>query len=297
MRAPDAPIRDQVADDRGLATRPWVVWFRQLLGFIRPRLRADQTFYVNAAGNDRNTGLSPATGGAWATLQRAIDAYEYLDTAGYDVTIQLADGEYLAGGLITSRLGGGSLTIRGNVDTPSSVILNVDDSHCIEVAGHPAGSPVIVQGMQLKTTTSGSGLKVSGGSVVHYGAVDFGACAEQHIHVTSGAVVRAIDDYAISGGAGAHWLAEQFGAIGLPILSTPVGLEVTITNTPAFSAAFARAVLLGIIQTEQLFTFTGSATGTEYEVDGNGVIDTDGAGDGYFPGDSTWAPTNGGQYL
>jgi hypothetical protein len=68
------------------------------VGLIRPRPDVGTTtFYVRTDGSDSNTGLANTSGGAFLTVQKAVDTVQGLDFGGDTsriVTIQIADGTY-----------------------------------------------------------------------------------------------------------------------------------------------------------------------------------------------------------
>jgi hypothetical protein len=73
------------------------------------------------------------------------------------------------------------------------------------------------------------------------------------------------------------------------------GCTITLTGTPAFTY-YAAATRMGT-QMVNNNTYTGSATGQRYIVNGNAVVDTNGGGANYLPGNSAGATSTGGQYL
>lgn len=253
----------------------------------RERLTANRTYYVRTDGNDSNTGLVDSAAGAFLTIQAAVNAYQELDCNGYDVTIQVRDGTYTGGALISARVGGGNLNITGNTSTPSNCIISVTATNCIYAYGHPSGSVITVSGFKLQTTSSGSGLSSEYGAFVKYTNIEFGACATSHMICTSGARLECSGNYTISGGAAFHWLCS-----GARVVCN--SKTITITGTPAFSY-FCVSYYSGVVEA-QGDTFNGSATGTKYYAYLNGMINTVG-GPNYLPGSVGGSTVSGGQYL
>jgi hypothetical protein len=127
------------------------------------------------------------------------------------------------------------------------------------------------------------------GTVTVDGAMEYGAVTAGHLLADSFANISVTANYTISGGGLMHLQASNGGYI-VP----GVGLTVTLTGTPAFSSAFAGAVT-GNIGTAAN-TYSGSATGSRYSATLNGVINTNGGGATYFPGNSAGSTATGGQY-
>jgi hypothetical protein len=104
-------------------------------------------------------------------------------------------------------------------------------------------------------------------------------------------VINIVGNYQISGGAGSHYSADGASNINLGTVTC------TIIGTPNFSAFFANANRGGIIQSAfATTTFSGAVTGTRYAAGLNAVIDTNGKGANYFPGNSAGVTATGGQY-
>jgi hypothetical protein len=102
-------------------------------------------------------------------------------------------------------------------------------------------------------------------------------------------MVQPISNYTISGNAGIHIFAGQGATI------EAYSITVTLTGTPAFAQEFARVRHNGRI-TWQSGTFTGSATGVRYHAGTGGFLDTNDAGETYFPGDAAGTTEKGGWY-
>lgn len=257
---------------------------------FRQRLGADTTFYVATTGSDSNTGLS--SGSPWLTLQHAWDTIcTQYDLAGFQATIQLADGTY-AGQLFAfnAPVGGGSVVINGNPSTPSNVLISVSGSDALIMDGRLAPLNVIFQNFKV-TSGTGACIKAQNHGAITLGAgMVFGAAATYHMVSISGGLINPTTGYTIAGNAVGHWQGD-YGLIELP-----TGITITLTGTPAFSQAFAVATDGGYLQIASGITFSGPATGSRYSVTTNGVINTQGSGTSYLPGSTSGTTATGGQY-
>lgn len=251
----------------------------------REVLTGSRTYYVRTDGNDGNDGLTNTSGGAFLTIQRAVDEYQSLDCNGQAVIIYVADGTYSAGASITSRIGGGPLTIQGNPTTPSNVVISTGGV-AFNITGHPPGSPIAINGFK---TIAAIHILASNGPNVAVGAVDFGA-GSVHLYAAShGVITQDGSPYTISGSASIHALSE--GGAGI-VLTSPT---VTITGTPAFSF-FAYSSKVAFIRFVSGTVWSGSATGKRYLIEGNAIIDTGGQSDTWLPGDTAGENYTGGEY-
>jgi len=258
-------------------------------GGAREVLSASRTYYVRTDGNDGHDGLTNSPGGAFLTIQKAIDAVATLDIGPFNVTIQVADGTYTAGAAVTGPwLGSGTVTVQGNAGTPANVLISTTGSSAVTVV---TGGRLAVKDTKLQTAGGLTYcLHANTNGSISYANVDFGACGDTHIRAADGGTVTCDGSYAISGNAAYHWRAVVSGVIRC------TGKTITLTGTPAFSGVFASASR-GAQVLANGNIFSGSATGARYDVALNGVIDTNGGGTNYLPGSSAGSTSTGGQYV
>jgi hypothetical protein len=253
---------------------------------VREQLTASRTYYVRTDGSDGNNGLANSSGGAFLTIQKAIDTVAALDLSIYNVTIQVADGAYGGAVLVSAPwVGSGTVTLQGNTSTPANALLATGASDSITVLG---GGALTVSGFKL--TNSGSFLLHASSGSIRFSLLTFGSCGSQQLRATDGGRIAAIGNYTIDGGAGFHWSAVCNSIFRVQ------GRTITLTGTPAFSAAFANADLGSTVLVNGN-TFSGAATGVRYSVTNNAVISSGGAGATYLPGNAAGSTGSGGQYI
>lgn len=263
---------------------------------VREKLSAARTYYVRTDGNDSNNGLSNAAGGAFLTIQKAVASVAALDGGVFDVTIQIADGTYDVGvGVeLPAVVGGGNFYIRGNALNPENVVIRTSGSvlqtqACFWVAG--ATGKWNIESLRLSSVASGQpvGLSASSGSILRFANIDFGSGFVFQLRGLDAGSLRATGGYKISAASQFHFSAGQNSVIRLE------GITITLTGTPTFSTAFGNASFGGVAVVGSV-TFSGSATGPRYAIVSNGVINTNGAGATYLPGDTAGTLATGGQY-
>lgn len=260
---------------------------RYIAAINREILSSARTYYVRTDGSDSNNGLANTSGGAFLTVQKAIDTVAYgIDLDGYAVTIQIADGTYTGANVLRQFIGAGSVTIQGNNSTPANVVISTTSAHCFSMSSR---SLYTIKDMKLQTTTSGWAIVCTSASQVSYSNLNFGACASGHIYSANGGIVASSTSYAISGSAPVHVQATLNGQW------TSTGGTVTLTGTPAFSTGFVVAANIGVIYAGGT-SYSGSATGKRYDATLNATISSNGGGSNFFPGDSAGTTATGGQY-
>lgn len=278
---PTAPTPATGDNDTSIATTAFVA------GAVREKLTADRSYYVRTDGNDANDGLTNSAGGAFLTIQKAIDVACALDQSIFTVTIQVGAGTYTQNLVLKSFIGASTVALTGDTTTPANVTINVASGNCITASEAGRWS---VQGFKF-IAAAGQVFEVSGSSAVVIGAVEYGAAGSYHIRANNGGVVTISGNYTISGGAQNH-LRSQFNSI----INHNGGLTCTLTGTPNFSAMFAFATLGAIINHNSGPTYSGSATGQRFSVIMNAAIQTNSGNANFYPGNSAGAATLGGQY-
>ena len=259
-----------------------------ITGGGREVLTAARTYYVRTDGSDSNTGLANTADGAFLTGQKAINVIAgTLDLNNYNVTVQFAAGTYTGTmQFYYPWVGAGTVTFLGDATTPTNVVISTTSAIGFDVWNKCV---VTISGFKVQTTTGGSAVNVERGGVLSIvGLMEFGAAAGlAQLRVATGAVCIVTGNYTISGAAARHIYVTQNGIL------TNGSKTITVSGTPAFSTAFINVDIAGTAQCATI-TFSGSATGSRYKVESNGVIYTAGAGTTYFPGDAAGTGTNSG---
>jgi hypothetical protein len=253
----------------------------------RELLKAPRTYYVRTDGNDNNSGLTNDAAGAFLTIQKAADVVLHtLDVGGFDVTIQIGDGNYTAGAtLIGPQVGKGNLIIQGNATTPSNVVVTSTNAHTFQVARDLV---VSIRDLEMRTVASGMCLRSINRATVSISNVVFGPAATYHIQVFNAELNPG--SYTIAGSTETH-MSVGFGAVVYAENRT-----ITLTGTPHFSTAYLYAEMCGVYRATGV-TFVGSATGVRHYVIANAAVQTNGAGLNYFPGNQPGQVNSGGQFL
>lgn len=242
--------------------------------------------YGAYAGSDSNTGLSNTSAAAFITIQKAIDVCATIDSSGYTVTVQIADGTYTAATTLANVVGvasAGKCIVKGNTTTPANALVSTTAANCFSADG--LYTPWDVKDLKMQTTTSGDCLNASAGSVIRYGNVNFGASGGSHASAIQRGTIQGLSNYVISGSAVTHVSAAYLSYLNIN------GLTATILGTPAFSFSFAQGSLNSLLSSA-VNTFTGSATGSRFYVAQGATIFANGGGANYFPGNSAGTGTN-----
>lgn len=256
---------------------------------IRELLTANRTYYVRTDGSDANNGLANTSGGAFLTVQKAIDVASSLDMGIYSVTISIGAGTFSQ-----------ALQVKGNGNTR-----------------------ITLSGAGYASTTIGSG---AGVGIQNYGGAEV---TLNDINVNGGTVgiwaryggqITVTGTVQVSGGT-ARLVGTDFGGIftmnsatlrlnadsayalycanlGAMQLSNGATIKTTAARTFTYTVRCASAGVVSM--TASLVTWdvsSGAVTGGRYIATLNGVIDTvTGGGASFIPGSTSGSTATGGQY-
>lgn len=235
----------------------------------------DRTYYVRNDGSDSNDGLTNSAGGAFLTIQKAVDIIAgTVDSGEFQVTIQVADGTYIAGATFKRTVGSLPPIIRGNTTTPANCLVAPTSGGCVV---HSVVAKWHIEGFKFSSAAGASLITVSDGASLTHAFMDFGTTTGSHMLLARSAVVIANSDYTISGSCSRH-ISASYNSVARVRSRT-----ITITGTPNWSAAFIEYFACSTILFD-LNTFSGSANGKRYAGTLSAVLDVSTAPINYLPG-------------
>jgi len=247
----------------------------------RETLTANRTYFVRKDGSDANSGLTNDGHGSFLTIQRAIDEVCKIDPADYQVTVQIAAGNY-QGVMLKKHMGAKAPIVNG---------LIIDDVQMVFISG------------QIQTTYSAGewslsnmqvdGIVCVGVSTVKLGeGICFGPCSNHQMQALYGGMIIATASYSIVGGPqyGSHAYAISGG-----IIKTS-NCVVDLSGSVNFSLGFVRSDFGGGYFEMNSMTFIGSATGKRFDLKRGSVCSVFTANLNYFPGNSPGSVETGAVY-
>lgn len=254
----------------------------------REILTVNRIYHVRVDGSDSNDGLADSPSGAFATIQKAIDVVGTLDLSIYDVTIQLGDGTHVGGAETRPLTGAGKVTIQGNASNPNNVVWTSTAQNRTFWVKHP--------NYAIKN------FKLQGGAVFSLQVEERFDCDRMHWGANSGSAVIAVDGNGVlsaDDGSG-NWEISgnsvRFFYIFLGGNFYIGPITITMSGTPNYSDTF----ILSEKCSNGWFSgtvFSGSATGSRYKVKSNAIVDTQGGGASYLPGNVAGVEETGGRYI
>ncbi|MFA1719878.1 hypothetical protein ABFU26_10180 [Xanthomonas campestris pv. raphani] len=246
-------------------------------------LTQNLSLYVSNTGSNSNDGLSAAT--AFQTIQHAVTVLRTrYSLCGYTAIINIADGTYLEN-VVMGSVTGGVVRFVGSTSAiwrnTTGWLLFVNGAAAVEVSGLTLGGAGTVNGI----------ITIDRGFCNFLGGHVFGAMTGSHIAVTRNGVSIVSGNYSITGGGYSHYGIFDGGQLFI------TSITATLTGVPAFTGSFANVGRVGSINGgENVFTFSGAATGPRYGINANGVIWVNGKGQNVFPGSVAGFILTGGSY-
>lgn len=259
----------------------------------REILTGSRTYYVRNDGSDSNNGFANTAGGAFLTIQKAIDTiYNTLDTRGNPVTIQLATGTYAGFTVPTSEtLGGGSVTLLGDAVTPGNCLITSSSTFTAYIQ-----SKFIISGVKF-VNTNGAGISVE---IIGKGYLNVNGNVEYGSAGATGIRVRAIHGGVyFSTGAGTEYISgnahsSYYSISGGKLIFS--GTNWANTGGTANSSHFVFSTV-GSTVFADTNNYTGAFQGERYHVTLGSVISTNGGGPNTFPGSVAGSSSSGGIYV
>lgn len=249
---------------------------------LRARLDAARLYHVRPDGSDANDGLSDTPGGAFATVQKAINTALTLDNGPNSVAIALAPGSYGEAIVIDRPLiGSGPLQITGNAGAPASVSLD------------------------RVTCRDGAHVRLEGVALV----------AADALRAEAGARVELADLHLIGSGTGLHLDGAEITCSGTDLFlgsaltglanlrgharlrasgsSFTLGTGITWTSGALDLSGFCHADLTGVVFAGD----TVGCAGPRYLLAQGAILDSGGAGGSFVPGSTPGTSSSGAQSL
>ena len=264
---------------------------RAIVGAILPsrtRLQSDRIYYVRTDGSDSNDGLSDSAGGAFATIQKAVDEAVVLDGGNNNITIQVGDGTYNEHVNLQWHPNSRPIVLQGNTSVVGAVIIQGTSNHTISCSS----GYWRVQHFELRNNSSAyNNVFAQFNCELLLGSgMQYGTTGGNHVSSYYGAKVTMLSSYNISGNAVTAIFAAHDGWIYM------AGINCTFVGTRSFSYSFI-ALHNGSSIRATGFTWSGtSPTGVRYRIQENSVLNTANFSSTYFPGSSNGIITTGGLY-
>lgn len=277
----------------------WTSWYRlriseaeQLINY-RQKLTANRTYYVRTDGNDSNTGLANTAGGAFLTVQRALDvAAATLDFAGFKVTISVGAGTFSGRAVIPLMIGQTDVTKLEIIGAGATTIISGFGAYTISTlyCGVP-GAGATVSNLKIENTAGasvGCCVNVENAGQITLGAgIELGTSGWASARASQNGILKFTAGATISADAG-NIFSVQFGGY-IEIVGTFALGTRTVIQTVNVSSS-------GILFAPGAVTFTGTVTGVRYLASSVGVIYVGGSAT-FFPGTTAGTTATGGQYV
>lgn len=255
------------------------------------RLTANKTIYVNGAiGSDSNDGLSNAAGHAMATIQGAVNLAFGYSPSQYTITIVIEPGTYA--GARTPLYAGPSLIVDGL--NKANVTISAGSDFGFLVQGPNVATVQNVTVQNTAPADGNSGLAANSGASLVTSNTASNACGGGVFGASAGGTTS-IGNHTFNGNCYACFRISAMGTMNL--LQNSV-YTFSSAITVAIATVFSGDGVLSVSATLPVtFVNPGNVTGPKYLAGANGVIDANGQGVNFFPGNSAGSTASGGQYI
>ncbi len=272
------------------------------LNLGREKLTADRTYYVRTDGSDSNTGLVDSAGGAFLTIQKAVNVAAGLDCAGsYKVKALVGAGTF-TGTVISTGLplgavlwdyGGGErqnfpgIVIEG---VGATTIIASTDSYSTTQC---SGGNLTFRNCKITNTVGDAVSAGSGGNCNLLSGVTLAGAYNVISCYTGGTVIANQIPVTFELGGGVANAVLQADQSKIQVNGANV-----VTGVCALGFTFAYAQNSGMIQCYGGSFTGGTITGQRYFIELGGMIQTAGGGANFFPGNvaGSGGTTAGGGY-
>jgi hypothetical protein len=265
-------------------------------GTTREVLTSNRTYYVRTDGSNSNNGLTNTSGGAFATIQYAMDIIAGLDTNTHNVTIQLGNTGTYTGCLLKAPVGAGTVIINGDTANPSNYTITKDGSSSYIFDGRSAVGNFQISGVHPHDSTVAYHI-ISGvaGNIINANNNDYGNIINYPLAAKNGGQLQ------ISGANNKFSCSTTMTAPFLCDTNSNLIAQSGTTFTWLRNIAYSNFVLArwgGILNLANITcTLAGfTATGSRYNSDSNAIIIVGGGGSNFFPGSTAGSTSNGGLY-
>lgn len=263
-------------------------------GPYRWKLSGAVNCYVDGALGSDSTSVDGLAAGAsaFATAAYAYSIFQKnVDLSGQVVTCNIVTGtttisatQSIGGGPLVGATGPDSFVFLGAGRTSTIITSSTNGVQCFAGANF---SQFSVRSMTLTSSgTAGIGINGQQGSAISWGDIKFNNCTGSGIDIAGGGTTAyAVSAYEYAGTFGFFAISEDHGQLYLG------GANVTLTSTPVATSACYQADLGGFIDFTPKPTYTGSATGTKYNITQNAIINSNSV---TFPGSVSGTQSSGG---
>lgn len=260
---------------------------------VREVLTANRTYYVRTDGSDSNNGLADTSGGAFLTIQKAVNVARALDLSIYTVTISIGSGTFAENVTINSFVGGSGTQCIIQGAGRTSTTIGSGSGTAITVSG----SAVVSMGGFTVATGASIGINADNNAVVtlasSLGSIGFPACSSRTLNCAAFSRLAIRTDLYI-GGNTPRVINAQYRAF-VELNGTTIYTTTAITVTE-----FCQAHQMSSVVRTGTATFdvtAGAVTGKRHTFIGLSLLDTAGTGATFFPGSTAGTEASGSQQI